>query len=292
MPPTIDLAGEDDNSYASSPRPFQEGRSVSTNGQEDAALLDLAGVAVCWLPPPTPPPPEARRRQRARQPSPSPIVPPSCTPRVGGGARLPPPPPSPLPFPQNCSAREGEKKRCWREGPKEKEGEDQIRRDADAEDVYKGEPHVGYRSSARRSEGEGPATTRAESESNTDAKESPSHFLGDNRDRRKKDRKEGGWAGSYERSAAKRRADEVLARIAALEVSFDRVEEQAVVTPPANAIYGARVPELKMGRVRNDAPSALDAQSAAGATTFNMAPITILDTAGEARFWCFLPCNS
>lgn len=101
-----------------------------------------------------------------------------------------------------------------------------------------------------------------------------------NRDRREKDRK-GGWASSYEGSAAKRRADEVLARLEALEVSFARVEEQAAATSPANFISGGGVPELRRAGVRNDAASAPNTQSAAGAATFNEAPISIMATAGE-----------
>lgn len=293
MPPAIGpIASEDDHSYASSPRPFQA-RNKPTHGQEDAALLDLAGVAVCWLPPPTPPPPEARRRRRARPPSPSPIAPPSRAPRVGRGARSPPSPPPPLLFPHNRGEEEdGEKEPCWSERPKETKREDQTgaRRDTNGEGVDESEPKAEHRrSSAHRSEGEAPGLTRAaESERIAGGEESSSLSLGDNRDHRKKGRK-GGWASSYEGSAAKRRADEVLARIAALEISFDRVEERAMAAPPANAVRGGSASELRMERVRNDAASALDAPAAGGAATSNAAPMSILDTAGETlTFWYIL----
>lgn len=301
MPPTLDLPGEDDNSYASSPRPFQgQGRLVSTHGEEDAALLDLAGVAVCWLPPPTPPPPEARRRRRARHPSPSPIAPTPCAPRVGGGALPPPPPkPSPLPFPQNRGERDGGKKNHWSERPEKTKDDNQSRTDGgpDAESMDESELKAGYRSGAQRPTGEGraPRITRAECESSSDKKDTSSQFLRGDRDRRKRERK-GGWVTSSEGSAARQRADEVLARIAALEVSFDRVEEQAMVTPPANVDVdrGGDVSDLRAARVRNDEPSAPDAQSTAGAATSSVAPISILDMAG-LNFnvcSCVLPFNS
>lgn len=163
----------------------------------------------------------------------------------------------------------------------EKEHEDQTRtrRDTNVGGADESEPRVGYRTSsgARRSEGEAPGT--AESGRNPGSKESSPLHLGGNRDRRERDRK-GGWANSYEGSAAKRRADEVLARIAALEVSFDRVEERAVATPPANVVRGGGASELRTAR--NDAASALDAPPAAGAATSNVAPMLILGTAGEA----------
>ena len=186
----------------------------------------------------------------------------------------------------------------------ERKRDDQTRirrRTNDVMGVAESEPEIGgHRNGTRRSEGEAPGTS--ESERSPGGKESSTHPLGCSRDRdrgRERDRK-GGWTNSYEGSAAKRRADEVLARIAALEVSFDRVEEErtAIATPPANAVRGGGAPEFRAGRARNNAASALDAPSAAGASTSDdVAPMSIPDMAGETLnvnyiSWCLVPLNS
>lgn len=267
--PEIDLIDDDDeNRYASSPRPFQvNDRSSAPDSQEDAVLLGLSMAVDHWLPPPTPPPPEAkrRRRRRPRKPSPSPTFPsPSCaTQVVRNSARTPPPP-----YPRNRGAVDG-KDNGRREESKEQEGghHTRTRMGCSLERVDE--------SGARGNGGKTMSTTRADGDENLDGqvREGTSQLPLDNRDRREAARK-GGWARSCEGSAARRRADEVLARVAALELSFDRVEEETVGTSPTNSVRTA-------GGIRKDAANARGTESPAAAVASNMDSISGLDKVGE-----------
>lgn len=121
-------------------------------------------------------------------------------------------------------------------------------------------PKDGCRGEIRPTGGETAATettTPAEGHKDTDGRRGGEESSGELQGNRNLEER-GGWAGSDEGSAARRRADEVLARISALEVYFDRVEDQVVRTPPAHATAGAQVPErvtLSKGRSSDAAES-------------------------------------
>ena len=78
---------------------------------------------------------------------------------------------------------------------------------------------------------------------------------------------------------ARRRADEVLARIAALEASFDRVEDRAAGTPPTCSVDDINVDKCAGGS--KDAASSLVVESTAGAASLSGNPTSILDPTGE-----------
>lgn len=195
-------------------------------------LLGLSVAVVRWLPPPTPPPPEARRRrqqqrQRLRKPSPSPTVPPTpCATRVvGENARTPPPP-----YPRNRDAGDGN------DTGRREESEDKEGSYHSGTGVGSNLEHVDE-SGPRRTGGTRMGTTRADGAGNPNGQvpEGLPQLPLDDRDHREAVAK-GGWASSCEGSAARRCAEEVLARIAALETSFDRVEEQIMGTPVTKSI--------------------------------------------------------
>ncbi|CAM9649158.1 unnamed protein product, partial [Hapterophycus canaliculatus] len=220
-------------------RPFQaEGWSAQTGTEEDAALLSLAEVAVDWLPPPTPPPPEARRRRRrAKSPPPSPTSPQSTrTIRVCAAQTSPP-----------SYARSHATGRSGQGSPREKPMQDEgghcsldsrdcnllIDRDRRSTESEKAR---GEKCSGDDEGSVAAITLRAAGDRSTDrkGKGGSQDSLRENRHRQETGKKmatAGAWAGSYEGSVAKRRADGILARVAALESYFDRVEEQAVPAP-------------------------------------------------------------
>lgn len=121
------------------------------------------------------------------------------------------------------------------------------------------------------------STTRADGEWNPHGQvgEDLSQLPLNKQDRRKATRK-GGWARSCEGSAARRRADEVLARIAALEVSFDRIEEQTIgMLPTINSVR-------MTGSVRRDATNAPDVDLPADAVASKVDPRSSLEKRGGA----------
>lgn len=232
---------------------------MTADRQEDTALLDLAEVAVSWLPPPTPPPPEARRRrrQRASMPPPSPSSPSRSDCNVEGSIGSPRPSPPP-PCPRNDGPVNGEKdgngedsnEHSWASRDSSRWTYGRCQSVARVDGMP---PKDGCRSEMQWTGGATTATvstTPAEEHEDTDEQRGVEGSSGEVRGNRNLEER-GGWAGSDEGSAAKRRADEVLARIAALEVYFDRVEGQVVRTPPAPATDRAQVPErvtLSKGR--------------------------------------------
>ncbi|CAN0463028.1 unnamed protein product, partial [Ectocarpus sp. 12 AP-2014] len=264
-PPTT-TEDEAHDLYYRSPRPRKnKDRSTTADGQEDTALLDLAEVAVSWLPPPTPPPPEARRRrrQRASMPPRSPSSPcPSDRNDEGSTETRPSPPP---PRPRN-GGPVGGKKDGYGEDSNEHSwaSRDSSRwafgRCQSVARVDGTPPKDGCRGEMRPTGGATAATettTPAEERKDTDGQRGGEESSGELQGNRNLEER-GGWAGSDEGSAARRRADEVLARISALEVYFDRIEDQVVRTPLAPETVGAQVPErvaLSKGRSSDAAES-------------------------------------
>ncbi|CAM9414868.1 unnamed protein product [Ectocarpus sp. 4 AP-2014] len=264
-PPTT-TEDEAHDLYYRSPRSRKnKGRSTTADSQEDTALLDLAEVAVSWLPPPTPPPPEARRRrrQRASMPPPSTSSPCPSDCNVEGSTGTPPSPPPPCP--RNGGSVGGKKdgygedsnKHSWMSRDSSRWAYGRCQSVARVDGTP---PKDGCRGEMRPTGGATAATettTPAEEHKDTDGRRGGEEFSGELLGNRNLE-ESGGWAGSDEGSAARRRAGEVLARISALEVYFDRVEDQVVRTPPAPATAGNQVPErvtLSKGRSSDAAES-------------------------------------
>lgn len=269
--PAMDLTvGDDDDiRYASSPRLFQASdRSAATDSQEDAILLTLDR----WLPPPTPPPPDARRRRRRqrrrpREPSPSLTVPPTpCATRVilvGGNARTPPPP-----YPRNRDAGD-DKDNGRREESEEKE------RSYHSRTGVGGSLERADESKAERNGDTTMGTTRAEGAGNRggQVEEGLPQLLLHNQDHREAVTK-GGWVSSCEGAAARRRAEEILARITALETSFDRVEEQTMGAPATKSIS-------TIESTRIDVVNAPGVESPTDAVASTVHPAPSLEKIGE-----------
>ncbi|CBJ27177.1 hypothetical protein Esi_0058_0072 [Ectocarpus siliculosus] len=264
-PPTT-TEDEAHDLYYRSPRPRKnKGRSTTADSQEDTALLDLAEVAVSWLPPPTPPPPEARRRrrQRASMPPPSASSPCPSDCNVEGSTGTPPSPPPPCP---RNGGPVGGKKDGYGEDSNEHSwaSKDSSRwaygRCQSVARIDGTPPKDGCRGEMRPTGGATAATettTPVEEHKDTDGRRGGRESSGELQGNRNLEER-GGWAGSDEGSAARRRADEVLARISALEVYFDRVEDQVVRTAPAPAAAEAQVPgrvPLSKGRSSDAAAS-------------------------------------
>ncbi|CAM9678689.1 unnamed protein product, partial [Ectocarpus fasciculatus] len=196
---------EANNLYYRSPCPRKKtGRSMTADSQEDTALLDLAEVAVSWLPPPTPPPPEARRRrrQRASMPPPSPSCPSPNDCNVGGSTG---PPPAPAPPRPRIDGPDG--------GKKDGRGEDSKKQSSTSRDSGRW-TYGGCRSEMQQSGGTTAltaTTTPADEHNGTDGRRRGEWASGELRGNRNLEER-GGWAESDEGSAAKRRADVVLAR--------------------------------------------------------------------------------